>query len=81
MDKVASTVEKNFSQFLWEPNVVVDTILKDAELKHPSCQYIVGSDAKTVLMLFRWLPQPLLSWLVRKDCGLPDVNMQICAKR
>ncbi|KAL7516181.1 hypothetical protein ACHAWX_001225 [Stephanocyclus meneghinianus] len=70
-DKVASKLENNFSKFLWDPNAVIDTILTAVELKYPSCQYIVGSDAKTMLLVARWLPQDLLSWVIQKDVDLP----------
>eukprot|EP00804_Cyclotella_cryptica_P007597 CCRYP_010672-RA/>CCRYP_010672-RA protein AED:0.02 eAED:0.02 QI:1143/1/1/1/0.33/0.25/4/205/377 len=70
--RVASKLENNFSTFLWEPNAAIDTILSAVELKYPSCQYIVGSDAKTILLVARWLPQEFLSRVIRNDVDLPS---------
>lgn len=70
MNQIAAKIEQNFSRTLWEPHAVVDAIVSATELQYPSCQYLVGSDAKTVHLLMRLLPQSIVTWLINKDLNL-----------
>ena len=56
------------------PELVAETVLKIAASKTPRLRYIVGSQAKLVTRLRRFLPEPVFErgvrstfWLDRKD--------------
>lgn len=74
--QVASKNEEIFSTLLWEQNVVVHTILSATEVKYPSCQYLVGSDAKTVMLLNRCIPLSLYTWIICKHLNLPGAVVE-----
>lgn len=61
---------------MWERSVVTDKLVESVTLKIPPCQYIIGSDAKFVLLIMRMLPMRLVSFLIKKTSGFDKIKCQ-----
>lgn len=54
--------------------MVVNTIVTAVEVKFPSCQFLVGSDAKTIMLVLRMFPKSIANWMVSKNMDLPEMT-------
>ena len=72
-EKLSRYLIQTSTSYMWDRSVVIDKLVESVVLKNPTCQYIIGSDAKYVLLLVHWLPRSFISYLVKKDSGIDDI--------
>jgi len=52
------------------PEVVAETIMKIIQKKNPAAFYPAGKSARLIAAAYRWLPERIREWAVRKRFGL-----------